>query len=139
MLTYTPAYRVTANSNSQQLIAKEGRLQADEFARKIVDTVSDIQAEDVLLLDISNVASFADYFVIASGAVSRQIQAIIEAVEQTAKAEGAKPIGREGEPDSGWVLMDYGDVIVHIFAPEERAYYNLEGLWHTATPVVRIQ
>jgi ribosome-associated protein len=137
MLTYTPAQGVTANS--EQLIAKEGRLEADELARKIVDAVSDKQAEDVLLLDIRNVASFADYFVIASGTATRQIQAIIESVEEAAKANGTKPIGREGEADSGWVLLDYGDVIVHIFAPEERAYYNLEGLWHTATPVVRIQ
>ena len=104
-----------------------------------MDAVSDKQAEDVLLLDIRNVASFADYFVIASGTANRQIQAIIEAVEQAVKAEGVKPIGREGKPDSGWVLLDYGDVIVHIFAPEEREFYDLEGLWHTATPVVRIQ
>ena len=48
-------------------------------------------------------------------------------------------MGREGEADSGWVLLDYGDVIVHLFAPEEREYYDLEGLWSTATPVVRIQ
>ena len=60
-------------------------------------------------------------------------------MEEAAKTNGAKPLGREGEPNSGWVLMDYGDVIVHIFAPEERAFYDLEGLWHTATPVVRIQ
>jgi ribosome-associated protein len=49
------------------------------------------------------------------------------------------PLGREGKPVSGWVLLDYADVIVHIFAPEEREFYDLEGLWHTATPVVRIQ
>jgi ribosome-associated protein len=104
-----------------------------------VDAVSDKQAEDVLLLDIRNVASFADYFVIASGTANRQIQAIIEAVEQATKAEGVIPMGREGQADSGWVLIDYGDVIVHIFAPEEREFYDLEGLWHTATPVVRIQ
>lgn len=104
-----------------------------------MDAVSDKQAEDVLLLDIRNVASFADYFVIASGTANRQIRAIIEAVEEAVKAEGVKPVGREGQADSGWVLMDYGDVIVHIFAPEEREFYDLEGLWHTATPVVRIQ
>ena len=101
--------------------------------------MSDKQAEDVLLLDIRNVASFADYFVIASGTANRQIQAIIEAVEEAVKAEGVTPLGREGKADSGWVLLDYGDVIVHIFAPEEREYYDLEGLWRTATPVVRIQ
>ena len=93
----------------------------------------------MLLLDIRKVASFADYFVIASGATVRQIKAIIDSVEESVSGDGVKPMGREGEPDSGWVLIDYGDVIVHIFAPEERAFYDLEGLWHTATPVVRIQ
>lgn len=114
-------------------------LEPDELARKIIDAVSDKQAEDVLLLDIRKVASFADYFVIASGATVRQIKAIIDSVEEAVSGDGVKPMGREGEPDSGWVLIDYGDVIVHIFAPEERAFYDLEGLWHTATPVVRIQ
>jgi len=122
---------------------EEGRgtrgLEPDELARKIVDAVADKQAEDVLLLDISKVASFGDYFVIAGGATSRQIQAIIESVEEAVSGDGVKPMGREGEPDSGWVLLDYGDVIVHIFGPEERAYYDLESLWATATPVVRIQ
>jgi len=84
------------------------------------------------------VASFADYFVIASGETTRQIQAILEALDEEL-AGVAEPMGREGEPDSGWVLLDYGDVVVHIFAPEERAYYDLEGLWHAARPVLRMQ
>jgi len=93
----------------------------------------------VLLLDIRGVASFADYFVIASGGAVRQIQAMMEAVDEAVSADGVEPMGREGEAGSGWVLLDYGDVIVHLFAPEERAYYDLEGLWHAAVPVVRIQ
>jgi ribosome-associated protein len=91
------------------------------------------------LLDIRDVASFADYFVIASAESSRQMDAILESVEEALREDRPTLIGREGEPKSGWVLLDYGDVIVHLFAPEERAYYDLEGLWHTATPVVRIQ
>ncbi len=93
----------------------------------------------MLLLDIRGVASFADYFVIASGSAVRQVQAMMQAVDETASADGIEPMGREGEASSGWVLLDYGDVIVHLFAPEERAYYDLEGLWHAAVPVVRIQ
>ena len=116
-----------------------GPLEADELSRKIIDALSDKQAEDVLLLDIRSVASFADYFVIASGGAVRQIQAMMEAVDEAASADGVQPLGREGEAGSGWVLLDYGDVIVHLFAPEERAYYDLEGLWHAAVPVVRIQ
>ena len=91
------------------------------------------------MLDIRKVASFADYFVIANGQTVRQLQAIVDAVLETVSKDGVKPQGKEGEPESGWILLDYGDVIVHIFAPDERAYYDLEGLWHAATPVVRIQ
>jgi len=91
------------------------------------------------LLDIRNVASFADYFVIASAGTSRQMEAVLDSVEKALEADKVRPMGREGKADSGWVLLDYGDVIVHLFAPEERAYYDLESLWHTAVPVVRIQ
>ena len=91
------------------------------------------------MLDIRSVASFADYFVIASIGTTRQMDAVLDAVEQALTPDKVKPMGREGKPDSGWVLLDYGDVILHLFAPEERAYYDLEGLWHTAVPVVRIQ
>ena len=64
---------------------------------------------------------------------------MLDSVLEGLSDDGAKPMGREGDPDSGWVLLDYGDVILHLFAPEERAYYDLEGLWAAATPVVRIQ
>ena len=117
----------------------KGALQADELAHKIIDALSEKQAEDILLLDIRNVASFADYFVLASAGTSRQMEAVIDSVEKALAAEKVKPMGREGNSGSGWVLLDYGDVILHLFAPEERAYYDLEGLWHTATPVVRFQ
>ena len=90
------------------------------------------------MLDIRSVASFADYFVIASAGSERQIKAILDDVDK-ALEKVARPIGREGDASSGWVLLDYGDVIVHLFAPEERAFYDLESLWATAVPVVRIQ
>ena len=91
------------------------------------------------MLDIRQVASFADYFVIASAGSDRQMQAALDAVEEALEQDNPKLLGREGDPGSGWVLLDYGDVILHLFAPEERAYYDLESLWHAATPVVRIQ
>jgi ribosome-associated protein len=128
-------------ANGRKLLAgrQGGELQGDTLAHKIIDALSEHQAEDILLLDIRNVASFADYFVIASAASARQMDAIILSVERAMEREQIRPLGREGEAESGWVLMDYGDVIVHLFAPEERAYYDLEGLWAEATPVVRIQ
>ena len=115
------------------------QLEPDTLARNIVDALSDRQAEDILLLDIRNVASFADYFVIANGNVARQLEAMIEAVEEAAPPEAATFMGREGDPNSGWILMDYGNVIVHLFGPKERGYYDLENLWHAAVQVVRIQ
>ena len=117
---------------------RESSLQADELARKIIDVLSDKQAEDILLLDIRGVASFADYFVIASAGAVRQMKAILDDIDEALSSEGVEPLGREGEAGSGWVLLDYADVIVHLFSPEQRTYYDLEGLWHAATPVVRI-
>ena len=93
----------------------------------------------MLLLDISRVASFADYFVVASAQSVRQLDAMLDSVLEGVSSAEAKPMGREGNPDSGWVLLDYGDVIVHLFGQEERDRYDLEGLWHDATPVLRVQ
>jgi len=99
----------------------------------------DKKAEDVVLLDIQGLSSIADYFVICSGASERQIAAIVEAVETTLKSSGRLPLHVEGDHTSGWVLMDYGDVILHVFGPRERAYYQLERLWKDARLIVHIQ
>jgi len=80
----------------------------------------------------------ADYFVIASGRSDRQVQALSEAIVDELRGEGVKPIGIEGRASARWVLLDYGSVIVHLFAPEEREYYGLERLWSNATQVVRL-
>ncbi len=114
-------------------------LEALEMARKGVEAAGDKQASDIVLLDVRGVCSFADYFVICSGESDRQIKAIHEEVEHILKKEGVLPHHREGTVDSGWLLLDYGDVIVHIFAPPERDRYQLEELWSLAVPVVRIQ
>lgn len=115
------------------------RLDASELARRIVDLLTDKQADNILLLDIRSVASFADYFVIASGTSERQITALLQAIRDELKALERQPQHQEGSAGSGWVLLDLGDVVVHIFAQEERDFYDLEGLWQAATPVVRIQ
>lgn len=105
----------------------------------MVEVASDKQARDVVLLDARGVCGFADYFVICSGESERQIKAICEEIEHTLKKEGTAPHHHEGTIDSGWLLLDYGDVIVHILAPLERAYYELDKLWSQATAVVRMQ
>ena len=92
-----------------------------------------------MLLDTHGVCSFADYFVLCSGDSERQIRAIFDEVAHILKKEGILPHHYEGTIDSGWLLLDFGDVVVHIFAPFEREYYQLDELWSQATPIVRIQ
>lgn len=91
-----------------------------------------------MMLDASGVCSFADYFIICSGESTRQLKAIIDAVSENLKKERIMPLHEEGTPDSGWVLLDYGTVIVHIFSPVEREYYKLEELWEKASIKVRV-
>ena len=91
------------------------------------------------MLDMRRVCSFADYFIICSGDTARQIEAIRDEVGHALKREGILPHHYEGTVDSGWLLLDFSDIIVHIFAPFERDYYQLDKLWSQAIPVVRIQ
>ena len=90
-------------------------------------------------MDISKVAAFTDYFVIATAGNARQMKAIVESLDTDLRDEGIRPQKVEGAPDSGWVLMDFADAFVHIFSPTERAYYNLEGLWAQGVSVVHMQ
>ena len=110
----------------------------EELARKAVELASERQALDVVMLDLRPVALFADYFVIMGAESRRHLQALREGLVEDLKNVGASPLHVEGTADSGWVLLDFSDVIVHIFGTEERDYYNLEQLWSKAPEVVRI-
>jgi ribosome-associated protein len=90
------------------------------------------QARDVVALDVREVSSFADYFVICSGTNSRQIQAIADEIEAKLKEAGEYPTSVEGYQNAEWVLVDYGDFVIHIFSEKARAYYDLERLWRGA-------
>ena len=89
----------------------------------------DKKAHDLVALDISEIASFSDYFLLCTGDSSRQIQAIADEVEQRLKANGIRPSHVEGYQNAEWILMDYLDLVVHIFSKNARAYYDLERLW----------
>jgi ribosome-associated protein len=93
---------------------------------------------DIVLLRTSEVTTMADYFVITSGRSERQVQALSTAIVDELRDDGIRPIGVEGMSGAKWVLLDYGSVIVHVFAPEEREYYGLERLWSSAAQVVRM-
>jgi ribosome-associated protein len=89
-------------------------------------------------LDTREVCSFADYFVVCSGDSNRQLSTITDTINNELRKLKVTPSHFEGNPESGWILMDYGDVIVHIFSPFERDYYQLEKLWEKAPTKVRI-
>ena len=108
-------------------------------ARRVVDVASDRQASDVLLLDMRDVTTFADYMVIMSANTPRQINALAEDLTTAAKESGLSLYHREGTANSGWLLLDFADVIVHVFDQTQRDYYQLEQVWRTARTVVRIQ
>lgn len=93
------------------------------------------QAEGVAILDVHGLLVITDFFVIASGETERQVRTIVEEVEKALRDLGRKPVRREGETEGRWVLLDYVDVVVHVFAEEEREYYDLERLWRDAPRV----
>ncbi|MGC8493122.1 MAG: ribosome silencing factor [Syntrophobacteraceae bacterium] len=93
------------------------------------------KALELVILEVSRFSSFADYFIICSGTSSRQVQGIADNVERGLKARGIKPIGSEGRQEGHWVLMDYADVIIHIFYEPVRRVYDLESLWSEAPRV----
>lgn len=91
------------------------------------------------MLDVRASCSFADYFVVCTGESERQLDAIWEAVLDGLQEQGVTPLHKEGPRGSGWLLLDFGAVVVHVFAPEEREFYRLEELWKDAVQVLRIQ
>ncbi len=97
----------------------------------------DKKAENVKILNLTDISGFTDYFVIGSGMSDRQVQAIADAVEHTMTSQGHELISTEGYGDGRWILLDFGDIVVHVFLDALREYYDLENLWKDA-PLVRI-
>ena len=114
-------------------------LEPNELARSVVNAAEDKKASDIVMLDLRPVALIADYFVLCDGQSTRQLRAIADGIVESLKEEGERPLRVEGTPESGWVLIDFGAVIAHVFSPELRRYYDLESLWKQAPMVVRIQ
>jgi len=112
-------------------VAEESR----ELAVAAARAAAAKQASDIAILDVHRLIVITDYFVICSGGTDRQVRTIVEEVERAVRDLGRKPLRREGETESRWVLLDYVDVVVHVFADEEREYYDLERLWRDAPRV----
>lgn len=116
-------------------------LDSNTLAHQIVDLIEDKQASDIVLLDIRDQSSIADYFVIATVDNERQAKAIEDdMLEKLRLEQNIRPLSIEGVQNrsTGWALLDYGDVIVHLFTKEAREFYNLEELWNQANVVVKM-
>jgi ribosome-associated protein len=114
---------VTATDSAVDLARIAGRAAADKLA------------SDIVLIDVSDRLAITDVFVIATGNNERQVEAIVDEVEEKLRLAGAKPLRREGKRDGRWVLLDYADIVVHVQHAEERVFYSLERLW-TDCPVL---
>ena len=114
------------------------KLEPSEVAQLIVEVASENLASDIVMLDLRGIASFTDYFIVMSADSSRLIQALETEISRKMKESKLNIHRREGSAVTGWILMDCSDVIVHIFAPEEREFFGLERLWARAPQVVRI-
>lgn len=107
-------------------------MEGEEKAHLCAHLAREYKASDIILLDVSNFSSFADYFLICSGQSTRQVQGIADNVERALRDHGVRPMGVEGRADGNWVLMDYGVVIIHVFYEPVRHFYDLESLWSEA-------
>jgi ribosome-associated protein len=107
-------------------------MESVEKARMLARFISERKATEPVLLEVVGMTTIADYFLIASGSSTRQVQAITRHLERRMREAGFRPLGVEGEESCQWVLMDYDDVIVHIFYEPIREFYDLEGLWMDA-------
>ncbi|MEG0962541.1 MAG: ribosome silencing factor [Lachnospiraceae bacterium] len=100
-----------------------------EMAKIACHALSEKKAEDIRIIDISEISPIADYFVIATGSNSNQLQAMVDGVDEELNKSGYQPHQVEGNRNSSWILMDYNDIIVHVFSKEDRLFYDLERIW----------
>jgi ribosome-associated protein len=114
------------------LLKKKAQSTPEKLWLAAIEAAESKQAKDITVLDLREITSFADFFVIASGANTRQIQAIADEIEIQLKTQGEYPLSVEGYQNAEWVLLDYGDYLIHIFTEKARQYYDLERLWRDA-------
>ncbi|MDY7562018.1 ribosome silencing factor [Pseudomonas sp. 10B1] len=108
------------------------KLSSEEVVKLATAALEDIKGTDILAIDVRDKTSIADYMLIATGTSNRQLNALVDSVRDKCKAAGVKPLSEEGKGDSDWVLLDLGDVIVHVMTSAARQFYDLERLWQGA-------
>lgn len=124
----------------EQSSSHEEPVDAAEVARTAVFAIEDRKGESIVMIDLREITPIADYFVIATADNERQMRALARMVEQQVlEQHSLKPLHTEGSPESGWVLLDYSWVMVHLFSRTQRDFYRLEELWDDAPVVLRVQ
>ena len=111
------------------------RLSAEQKAQRAARAALDRKAVDLVVLDVQGLSGVTDYFLVCSGRSAPHVKTIAEAIREELKTEGVRPLHAEGQAESGWVLLDYGDVLMHVFLEDTRAYYALERLWGDAPSI----
>jgi len=119
----------TARKTSTPTAALKAQPDADKTLKLILSRLDDMKAEETVTIDLRGKSAFSDYMIVTSGRANRHVGAIAENVAKSLKENGIKSLHIEGLPNCDWVLIDSGDVIVHVFRPEVREFYNLERLW----------
>lgn len=110
-------------------------IDAQTLAGFVAGALDDLKGNDIVTLDVRSLSGFTDFMVIASGTSNRHVKSLAERAQERLRELGIKPIGIEGEQMGEWVLVDFGDVVVHVMLPEARKFYDLERLWHSASAV----
>ncbi|MCD6287875.1 MAG: ribosome silencing factor [Candidatus Hydrogenedentes bacterium] len=121
--------KVVRKSGRKDTASSPRLLDTEQLVRRIAELAADKKAVDIVALDIRKTSTLTDYFVIMSGTSEMQVRAIATSVKETLKKENVRSIGADGTVAGHWIVIDYGDVIVHIFRDDTRAFYDLEGLW----------
>ncbi len=107
-------------------------MQSEQLKDLVINAIEEIKGNDIKCLDVSELTSVTDYMVIASGTSNRHVKSVADSVMDVCKKQGIRPLGMEGQAQSEWVLVDLGDVVVHVMLPATRAFYDLERLWESS-------
>lgn len=126
---------MSGSTNKKPVSPAASTFEPEDAVRIAAHAASEKKATELVLLDLRDIASFTEFFLICTGASARQVQAISNAIEDTLRKDGKRPLHIEGYSSAEWILLDYGDFIVHIFSPASRRFYDLERLWRDAPRV----
>jgi len=126
---------MSGSTNKKPRSQASSLLEPEDAVDVAAHAASEKKASELVLLDLRKIASFTEFFLICTGASTRQVQAISNAIEETLRKNGKRPLHIEGYSSAEWILLDYGDFIVHIFSPASRRFYDLERLWRDAPRV----